>query len=1666
MRNAVMSSLNSLYNDNFAEQYFDSRRRQKQKLAEEFAKNVELSFDEQKVSDSVAKLFTGQIPPGTKLEKAKHPTMFAAVQSSFGSEDPRAAAMADIKKNYAEMLRNPETAGMGPNQILAAAYQGTLDLTPSEKVPGASLQDDIHRYFYRKADSGLFPDKTLMPAPGYEEWVEAQRAKPIEEREIGFGAGAGYAVGGTIAARGAGELLKRAGARGLLAGVARGLTAIPWVPSKLVGIALYGGLAATAGDALNNAIRKTDWYRSREDMPVARDLLALAPEIALDVGAGWPLARKATQAVFTKAVERGVVSDAAVKMFHSKPSAEHIIELGKARRLEKEALGALEERLVRGGVDKFEKAALFKHLQESGRDFTETLTARPETGRWFTGAAGVEGAKRRDTTYAYTYLDEMIKRRSNLPVVRPGGDVVPVPPPVQHLGMAFPIEQGMLPRGVVGGRPKQIGMDGGLPPGSPDAIPPMGPSGALTTGITDPLQQGVARDLQGLGPGRQTRLGSSQTGLEPVSLQVGSARHLLELPGDVAEKNLPMLYRTEGDAMRAFQKLSPEDTILAVDQIVGGRPIASAVADIQMNAALRKAIEQTEAAVAVGPKALPPGVVTDAVYEGAEAIAGTAKAAKVAALRKNVTTGPKGDAERLKKAAGEAAVKNRATRAKKLRKSDEAFTSESLVRAPRWSEVIDGTMTPQAYMDEISTPLGRMIEEERVLNYIASKGIPRESAHRHQVFLKWMDDYGRPAIQREAAEAADIAETILPTATLRPMTSAEKVAMRAQIMSERTPAEPTLGSIPNDWVKTMRGLGFVGGMTGLATLADMFGSVEEAEAAVGPLAKAVLGVPKAWLNTAAEYLAIKTMPKAEIHKRHAQLLTEADAAGWVARPVGDSKVLPRRMETPDFASYAAEIYGNLRNAIWREGKLPFGLERIMGTWGRGDIHYKAGANPAVHMAAMQTTWANNTDAAYTVLENIMRDVKGGRTASRDVAARMAPLAEQYQEAVGAWSTIKTKINQLDKADELLKNKVLKDPKLFSKPDVRDRLIEKAEKNLKLRQRLQAALDEVDPQYQQFLKEHEIALKELAGKHASTRVFLAANDTADGQYYPWLKSLLTKEERVAADYVKSMMKTYEETSVSAGLNVITDRPFMHYGWHDKWKTAAGQKWLQDRQLHDIIPTTPYNHFHHRLTGAQPMMPDVWHSIHSYVPIAEKTIGWRKFWTDGGKNSWRNHMRSSTVQNNEALRTLWNSVADAAKPLQRTEVDKWLERYFNFEVFRLLGFSPSVAYKHFFKNIGTWGSLGFKEAASHFGPAATTAFRIKMNSPEVRQMFTKWGMDPKAFTKQFFDDAAASYTKQGKMINILDHMELRPPTQLGWFDNFIGQVNKKAGFQTAAVESYDRVHSFLAASEMAAKRGLTAKDATYGIYDTILKNNFLGGIVNPSWAKSSKVRALMLFQTTAWKILERRIVTGMKAGKAVQEVFKSLKNDTRGWTWDRINSEAQSLKRFVLNGEYEFKKGMITDALATQRDFMGQFAAMQAMREMLYAGIIIGGGAAVGHDYSHHVHHAPFLSSLHDDPTLGLSPIAKATYRTYKDMPYGGEHSEFGIVGDFLNNWFQGNKPIPQMLSKSLNIQKGDVPDRYLDEGFLPKEFRYLWAIPSPKEKEPRRILPDPEAFWSY
>jgi hypothetical protein len=1681
---------------------FKELRARKQKLNEAFEKKVELSFDEKKIGEGVSQYFAAQLPAGKKIEGSKHPTAFAAVNAAFDEDDPRRELMPVVRDNYKALLRNKEYAGADEKQLLDLAYQVTVKGTPSRELEGATVEDDIHRYKY-KSDTAIFGGGNVAAAPGYDQWLEKEKQKPIEDRLTGFGENAaiwgGFAAAGHVLRKPVGEAIGRALLKTGAEKAGQFLMRSAPPQGKLVGAVLAGVAMSIPDTLIGNAVRKTDWYKAREDEPIKRELAAVALGGLASAGAARGAAKQGMGAL-KLAAEKGAVTEAALKTFLKDSTAENIIAIGAARRAEKAALGDLENLLV-NVAGKTERKAWFNNLFEQEgsilKNYTDEgalrgdirnklaevndglLLKSPVEGQPFGWAGEANGPTRFGRAPGYTSRTVPTSEFDDLGTPYWQGEGY------NSAREAVPNDFEVYPFGQA----RRTGEQLALPPGQQLGLPSGGTGQQMlpSTGTFGP--RGFWTDVPPTEPPSGGAGGGGIFGLSskdiPKKTVVGKT-----------PEGKPIFGLNRKAQEKIFKSLDDEQAVLVTDQVLnGGKSLSDALEGMSQSRAIRKALEATEAKVTVAQKKttiLPPDNVIG--YEGAEAAAEAGKAAKVMVLKQEVaeaapelaarvaaeTKAVKSSADVLREIGQGLAPKGKESLVLADNLSDKAWNAQArsiltylgdksrkfgvnvpedevarlraakaqgvarpvepvnprTVRAEQkvadvsqemsdFQKFTKGQIDEASYLKNLESVEYRNVEAEKIYNTLVKAGVPDEKIDTHPAFAKWRQIV-KPIVEKELEVVAPVADDL---AEFGGMKMSDGSVMRAII-----PAAAV----------------------GTVSVAAVLGLPEDSHASVASAigeaaARGIKALPKAWFSTIAESKKLAAMGKEETKKVLANFVKEADEAGFTARTVGNSKVLPRRMITPNFAELAKEIYGSTVGAVKAVKALPFGVENLMGLWGRGALHYGTGANPAVHLAAMQTTWTNNIDNAYAVLQNIMKDVKGGKSAANEVAKIFEPLAEEYSGVVSTYGIVQTKLKQINKALPVLE-KAMNDPKLDDV--VKAAMRKKWEFKQKELETFTTALREkVGPQYDEFIAKHEALTKDAAQKYPSTRIFLAANDTGDHQYYPWLKELLTSEERIAADHVKAMMKTYEESAVASGLNVITDRPYMHYAWHPKWQEAKAADYAKSIGLDLPITTVPYNQFHSRLVGAQPMVPDVYHSVQSYVPMAEKILGWRSFWNKQGPKdaSWYKHMMSSTVQQNPALRSMWNAIKDASLPTEQMMVDKWMDRYTSFEVLRLLGGSPSVAYKHFFKNIGTWGSLGFKEAASHMGTAVTTAARNKLLAPESVKYLEKLGINTSKISKKFYDDAARSYTNQAKRISILDDLELTAPSQLGWFDNMLQQVNHKAGFMVNAVESYDRVHSFLAAGEMAAKRGLTARDASYAIYDTILKNNFLGGVLNPSWAKSPLVRATMLFQTTAFKIFERRMVNAVQSGRAVKEVFKSVKGQE--WTWDKIMAETKTLKDFITRGEYEFKKGIITDALASERDFLGQFSVRQSMREMLYAGVVLGGGAAMGHDYAHHISHLPFLGKSQDgEPVVGLSPIARALWDTKEGKVYGGEESEWGVVGDFLNNWFRSQGPIPQMVSKAIKTSQDDIPEIYREEGFLPKEFRYFWAIPSPKEKE--------------
>lgn len=813
---------------------------------------------------------------------------------------------------------------------------------------------------------------------------------------------------------------------------------------------------------------------------------------------------------------------------------------------------------------------------------------------------------------------------------------------------------------------------------------------------------------------------------------------------------------------------------------------------------------------------------------------------------------------------------------------------------------------------------------------------------------------------------------------------------------------------------------------------SVFSVLSPDDAEAGVLHDAALKIPK---------VVIPIIKKAKDPKK---MVMEMAKAKYFVLPIDPShpKILPDFARTIDSARAFTETGKKLNQIITRtKAMIPGGAR-----WGApnliNDTMYKTGYGPAPQLAHMQTNAWGHIENATTVMTSILGPEY--RSQSRMLIDTMKPLAERYAGDVGAYTALEFKVGRQKEAlDKLWKGLV----KTRKKPSVRKELgrikaIEVLEGKIA---KNEAARVRVEPAFRKYLAEWEATVQPLAREHSTVRISLAAEDTVDYKHYPWLRDIMTTEEKVAVEYIKDLHESYAIRILEAGGDVITTRPYVHHAFHPSWTEAAARKRLGELGV-DIGDTIPYSKFFRRTKHSRQMVPDIAYNMQKYIPDAERRCGWMEFWRRKDKDGWYAHSHSHIVRDSEELSRYWRQIRKGAVPAADTPLNRFANRYSAFEVLRLIGWAPAPALKHFLKNIGTWSIFGFKQAGTHLLPAQAIAYRNQVNSPVGQKFLNRLGLKG-GTRKKFMDDVVKASTNQGRMLNVIADLEadvlINRTGIMGQFDKWLLRLNRSGSIPIRMIEAGDRAHSFLMAVDMAAKKGMTAQQAMYGVYSTILRCNFLSGNLNPVWMRNPKTRALTLFQNTVFKIAERRLVTAVRAGKSVKLAFGVVKKEGVG----QVLKELRELGRYMQGAEREFKQHLIFDALTSEKNVFGSPILSEFMRELLLAGIIIGGGSAVGLDLHAHVHHLPFFRIDRADPTLAMNPALNSYFQfreERKEAEKYDEDKEF-FINHFLRRYISSTGPMPRTMTKILRISDEDVPEVYKGS-----KWQYMFSIPTKGE----------------
>jgi hypothetical protein len=711
------------------------------------------------------------------------------------------------------------------------------------------------------------------------------------------------------------------------------------------------------------------------------------------------------------------------------------------------------------------------------------------------------------------------------------------------------------------------------------------------------------------------------------------------------------------------------------------------------------------------------------------------------------------------------------------------------------------------------------------------------------------------------------------------------------------------------------------------------------------------------------------------------------------------------------------------------------LDSILSPHTRGEIHFDArGAggerlphNAAVELADRSQVANANIEATLKAVRNILKD--NGITGDlKDITDATLPLAQKYHETVNLHVPYYSARVQM--LDDVLEGKYKSTAdteanrvsalfkasgKDLSKLDPEDQAAYQVFKDAR-----NSAADELaklKPITEEFAKDHNAVMRQLAVKHSTSRVAMAVDGTGMSDADPWLRNMLSAQEKRAVEEITSINQAYAVRMQETGHQILGGS-YMHHPAHPSVNFQESLKSLE-KIAPDGADAMRMVNFFHRSAGSKLMLPDTAYIMAKYVPDAAKRIEISDFWKPGKEGGWdfaRKQMQARGGYDG-ALKLL-DDLRTAFDPMDVGTGGKFLNRYAAFEVARLLTLSPSVSFKHALKLMGNWSIF----------PTGTSA---KATGENVGLWTRQIAQDLAGDTfkgKDLVADLGKAYTNQSHMYAAVSDMA---PYEMSTnvYDKFISKWNELGSAAVNGVERWDRGQTFMSAMMMAQKKGMTPDQARYALMDSVLKVNFLTGPNNPKWLKDPFIRTMMLFQGTPFKILEQRAMLGAQSYKDTKGAFRELLGQ---------------LKTDVKEGESRFKLNLVKDELFKSKDIYGTPYTSQFLKQMMTIGTVIATGKmAFDSNLWGHVIHIPGTQLGEKGVQLGLNPAIGAAYKTA--MSIGKEGEDEFWMSRFFNNWIT-QSGFPAIAHKMARLKDDDIPIMY-KEGKL----SYLFGVPRNKEK---------------
>ena len=1602
-----------------------SKYREQQKIEKE---KETLLTDPNKL-DKIVGGRVSELSPSFKIpSKAKHGSLSAAAEASIPDDHPMKGFSTEYATRLKAALAHPESRGHSVSEI-SSALAGKLLLEPA--APGRLSRLEESYQYKRKADSSWFSsfgmdgeDESVKKPIGYDEWKQAVREGEDEDYNklswtptkegLAKSAGIGAVIGGALASP-LGVTAPAGAATGALSGLAFEAIQAPW--SKIV-----------AG---------SEWARARMNTGSVMDKVAvLGAEFVPTLAAGWK-SDKAAMKMFTVA---GELRKAATAL----PTAENVIKAAKAGE-------NVEKSLKRGlGMNpefwgKYE--GLWNKMTGKGPvaapEYTGTKALVPVDKSGFADFAGHyykkdPGLPRAD----YPFESEPTLLQEGRSIIYGEAPGVTERGLVQTTAKAVvPIEEGAVSRArswMKDAYDRYLADTIQLPADMKMPVTIAGTRAMVPASEAAPIKAmewlRTAREMQINPVARETIdtvITAGHNGeliAEPIISSVAERTAVVagkragrikkvkaKAPLEAVDSSVIPEFKTTGEAIAFGKKATPEQMTALVNKR------AELLEETRKLAAEDKGIEAFE----VSAKA---GFVREAL-DTANGILPKVKVPVLSAAEEEVAN--------VLPAAEKAAVD---IIVKKRKVATEVGTKLQRNIAPTDIDDVDGIS------DDVAAKLHDMKAKGIPFKYNPKTG--KVSVLKNSLDKKLAEELApkwQPYSYDEALAAGKAIIKDFDAGTI----NAKEAHQKAQDIIESALTSPKLDSnqrrlILEDAEKTSSHygkkaalLGFFALTAGSASMFEMF----QPETANAGIISFLSGAAKLGDNVVSE------AAQAGVKAKGIEFLRKARSTSLIVDAIKDNTTyhipktgFQRGLWDSEFGGptqilkHATEWVKSKENRTIYKYMTPYQVEQAILNIGKNNL-----GSVSVHKASYFMSEVNNIKNSQQVVRNILQ-VAGIKSENKAIEKLFEPLLPgmkaQIEHDFHMWKvdiTASARKKLMTKAAKLTER---------GKPIPKDYAKDIAILDQKISEHA-AGANALKQQLSEYHMNFTPLAQQAAEQFPEARIFFALDDTPGFKKYSFLKNItFSPEEQLTVDRLRKQLGVYKERLADIKVKTMNE-PYVHYSLH------RGFDFKRQELLGSDFTRNAYTKFYSRTKNSRPLVPDIARSMGEYVYDVEKRIQTKTFWDQG----WTKVEKK--FAGFPAVADVFKHLREGTVPHEKTWSRTAMNAYSQFEIFRNLFLNPSAGGKHLCKAFGDVVSRGPIEVSAELpGAIKNLAWRIADMFPQARQTLTKLGMpdlgEQNKLIKSWYDSLIPVQSHHQRLI---DMGIVARDSDFDTIKNVWNAAEKTWGKTQSLgaawinmAELVDRGLSAGVGLAVAAKKGMTIEQGYYGAIDLILKNNFLGREFNPSWLNKPMWRALFMFQTTPFKILERRVVNAMRAGRSIRtmgkEIYALTKNpEGRAKLWTDLRDLRGAMKR----EEQEWKANVFIDALRTETDVFGGTMVAQAAKDILVTGAALTGGAYAGVNLKHHFFHVPFFLGYTNEPTLNFSPGVMGTLRGYNDWLKREEYDDEFLFTKIAKQWMGPSGPIPSVFRKMSRLSTNDIPEIYKDS-----KFQYLFAIPS-KEK---------------